>query len=281
MPVLEVDQAAMDRQMKNFALSIATKEKQFNRIASSALRIEGDRLCQTLMRDTPPKNKGNAAKKIDRDVDRKFHRMAMETGDGNSDFLTRYAPAGSPKHGSGDVYWYVWTDRILYGLAKTEDYTSANAEGLKALYRQTKLNKRGMVDLGKRGKQDVRVWQKWLVKKATVNKLKRLLAENIGRAKAGWAVGWRALGSGTGIYNPPEWVTKHVDRNPARFGRCDTTRMHDTQIPELTITNTAKNISKPNFRRIAFQAMGVRMISMRKRVAALIRHPELIDQDFD
>lgn len=277
--MITIDQAALDAQMRKFSASIAYKSQFFNRVASSALRIEGNRLAQTLMRETPPKTKSRAAEKIRRDVDRKFDRMALNVTEDQS-VLDKYAPQGSKKHGNGDVYWYVWTFRILYGLKSTGDYRSASPDSLKALYRATKLNSRGMINAGMRGRQNVRITQKWLVKRSTVNQLKQLLEENIGRAKAGWAVSWRATGGATGIYNPPDWVTRHLAKGD-RFGRCDISRIGDSQVPELTLTNTTVNMGHENMRRIAFNALQSRMSAMPGRIAQMIKHPELVDKEFD
>jgi len=293
--MVKVDQARLDADLRMFANSIQAKALLIGKSSSQILKTECRRLAETLIRITPPSDDGPQAKalktrygmgayarakeKIKRDVLKKFAMLGRgdvedyggRYGDEVMNFSNKTWTETSSKRGHGDVKWLIWTRDYLIGVAKDYDLRAANVDGLKSIYRETKITRTGKINVGDRGRQTVLLIQKYLTKKSTVRALIRRLQANIGKLKAGWLVGWKETGGGGPgtVYNPPQWVTRHGDKG--YLGGADISQIDDPSLPAVRIWNAAKNVGTPHMRSIASDALGIRLKAMANHFVNLMR----------
>lgn len=269
-----VDQAQLNAQMEAFSRSVDYKGRFLGVASGKLLKVEANRLTQTLIRLTPPQVQASAKKKIKSDVERK-----MGTLEGHDyAFADQFNPQPVSKQGTGDVRWFLWTSSVIFGAAREKDMRAASDDEIYKTYWNTVLGKStGLINPGGRGKQKIRIIQRHQFTKASIRRLIARLQEHVGRLKAGWAVAWKATGAGTGIYNPPNWVLKHLTRGTPRGRVVDLT--HDESFPSIAIANNAKGATSENVRTIAHHALKVRLDAIPNRLVQIIKHPELLQQE--
>jgi hypothetical protein len=263
--MVEVNQAQLEASMRAFSASVRNKAIMLGQATSAVLRSEANRLCQTLMRITPPANQSQAKAKIEKDVRRKLGTLEGH----DESFSAQFNPMPVSKQGSGSVRWFLWTESVLLGADKTKDMRTASGDDLYRLYWNTVISKSGLINPGNRGKQKVRIIQRHTFSAAGVRGLIKRLQSHLGRIKAGWSVAWKATGAGTGIYRPPEWVLRHLTNGTPRGGIVDASA--DASIPSITITNHAKGADSAVMRVLANHALRLRMGAMPKRVAQILK----------
>jgi len=272
--MIQIDQAQLDRDLAAFSQSVAWKAQFLGVASSKVIKVEANRLAQTLINFTPPAKRQNSEKKIEGDVKKKFELLGKGDESGMLQKYTRdmRSSGGANKRGSGDVRWLLWNSHMLLGISQHYDLRDVNVDGLKAVYYQTKVTKSGRINVGNRGKQAVRLIQRYLTKRATVNALIRKFKSHVGRLKAGWVVGWQKTGSGTGMLSGgrvPDWVMQHV--NGGVRGGADVSMMQDSQIPSVKIWNTAKGVGSPYMRNLVHTALEARLNAIPKRLGQLIK----------
>lgn len=267
--MITIDQPALDQQMRAFTESLRNKAAFLKVATNKVLKVETNRLCQTLINFTPPQKLGPAGKKIEEDVRYKLGLF----GNVDESFPAKFHPPGPvSKTGLGETYWFLWNHKILMGAARVADMRNASPDDVYKMYWDTMLaGKSGREYMGHRGKQRIVVIKKRVFKQAQVRALISRLKKHLGRMKAGWLVGWRATGSGKGIYSPPEWVLKHES---GAKGDADMSRSESGDVLELTITNTAKGIGSNYMRKIAHNALGVRIKAIPDRLVQIIKQTD-------
>jgi hypothetical protein len=216
------------------------------------MKYQGGQLARTLINITPPREKAKSQQAIQKKVSGRFAVL------NNPERLFQQGTGG--KHGSGDVYWYAWNSTQLYGVMRDSDMTKASVEDLYQLYLKTTY--RGTVKLGMRGKQKVRVWQKILAKKATVNKLIKRIQSHLGRQKAGWLPAWRKCGAPGAVV--PQWITRHEQ---GVRGRAEL-RMTGEEF-SVTFYNSAVGIVKSQ--KLVASALKIRVTAMVKDIGLYVR----------
>ncbi len=225
---------------------------------SRFVRKQAGLLTQTLIRITPPTRRAQTAQKIEDRVNAKFASLKSPKREFDDQ-------ESGGKHGSGSIRWYSWNSTGLYGVARAADFRYATPDQLYELMKRT--TSRGTIIAGQRGKQKVRIWQKILTKKKTVNDLVRRLLTHIGRLKAGWCVSWQALGAPTGVYSPPEWVTRHM--NGARGYSVDGLGIPGR--PTFSMANFAAGATHEGTRRLVQRAILIRSQAMMKDLQLYVR----------
>lgn len=244
--------------MTEFNSSVINYVANLGQAAGMVVRRQAGALASTLIRISPPTDVRLTKQRIKDRVSQRFVKM------NNSDRKFRRGGKGG-KHGRGDIRWYSWQSDALYGVQKQNDMRDASVEDLRQLLHT--MNVKGTKTLGQRGKQRVVVWQKQLVRKATVNKLIRRIQDHVGRLKAGWVVSWQGFGSPG--RQPQAYVMKHLAG--ARGSFIDNTR--STQQPNATITNSSVGADKLKGK-IVQNALKIRIEAMRKDVEWAIKNPE-------
>ena len=270
--MITIDQPALDEQMRRFSQSVRGKAAFLGVATSRVLKAESNRLAQTLMRITPPHEKDAAKEKITKDVDKKMGLL------GNPKDVEGDLSLPPPKCGRGETTWFLATKNVIMGVAKASDMRQASDNDVYKVYWNSVVTKHGRLNFGWRGKQKIIVIKRFIFGKRSIEALKKRLWGHLGRLKSGWAVGWKDTGSGTGIYRPPQWVLQHLEKGTPR-GRSDTTMLNDPQMPAVVIANSAKGIGSPGMREIAYNALRLRMEAMPKRLAQIVKHPELLEKE--
>lgn len=224
------------------------------------VKKEAGQLCRTLVELTGPKSRYKAKQKISSKVGGFFQVLGSENPHNYDD---------GKKEGHGDVWWYSFTPKAVFGVAKDKDMTKATPDELYSFYFSTKVNRLGRIVGKTRGKQTYYIWQKVITTKARVQKLIKRLQDHLGRQKAGWAITWRGeLGSPNGTLGPvPEWVMRHAVRGKARG-----TAINGLGIkghPTFTMINYALGIGKA--RGIVSAAFQIRAKAMGEYMRRVIR----------
>jgi len=268
--MVEIDKAALDAQMAKFSVAVAAKTAYLQAGSAEVMLVEANRLTQTLMRITPPAGEGALAKarqKIDADVHKKFGLLEnVDTA-----FPYKFNPPVD-KQGNGGTLWFLWNSGVLMGVADDADKRGASVDEIYKTYWNAVVSKSGRLNEGSRGKQKIRIIKRHIFEAKTVRALIKRLQFHLGRIKAGWAVSWVATGSLTGIYKPPQWVTKHLEKGTPR-GRADVSKLNGP-VPEVSIANFAKGADSPGMRQIAFNALRIRMEAIPRRLAQMVRLSE-------
>lgn len=226
--------------------------------ASAFVKIQAGRLVQTLIKITPPENPAKTRKRIEANMMTRAQpvirpdRLSIEAGG---------------KHGKGNIRWYAWGKKALYGVdSKVADLTKYSDGALyQLLMRRTKT---GRVNLGTRGKQKVMVWRKTLVKKSTLRKVIARLKKTVGRLKAGWLVSWRKLGSPSGIYSPPKWIT---DNESKAKGFC-IDGLGIPGSPEFSLINQSAGAGHVGMQRLVLRALEIRAAAMIKDMQLKLKY---------
>lgn len=216
-------------------------------------------LARTLINLTPPKNRSAMNKIIDRKVAGKFVALNNE----GSKALKHAADSESghtSKNGTGSIFWYsFWSDEV-FGVDVASDYTGATADELWELYKKTQVTSEGRVVLGNRGKQTFYIWKRYLTTKRQREALAKRIKGHGGRLKAGWVVGWRAMGAPEGGQGPvPDWVLKH--ETGARGYVID--GLGVPNYPSVTIANYAVGATEQKLGPIKEKALQLRVQAMR------------------
>jgi hypothetical protein len=266
--MITVDMPALQQSIARWNSSIAGKIDMLQVNGQGVVKVEAGRLVQTLIKVTPPKRLEDAREKVAVDVWRVFGQMGETFQDHGA------WASDDPKHGHGEVYWSHWDDQSLTGYKRQNDKRGADENELRALYLSMKARpcKKNIQYLGMRGKQGVYVKEKFLLLEATKLQVVKHFQNNVGRAKAGWMIGWNELGKPGGIYTPPAWVTRHA--SGARGG-CDIRGLGDPRYPRFEIENHAKGIGSAMMNQLAIKAMQIRCAAMVERMKQLLEHPEL------
>jgi hypothetical protein len=189
------------------------------------IRRQGSLLARTLVDFTPPKDRGATATRIDKDVRSKF----LSTGYGEHASMLE---AQGGKAGRGDVRWYAWSNKALYGITdKDLDLRRASLKDLIRTYWH--ITPKGHIRTGQHGKQTVLLRRQVLIKKGQLTKIVSTLKQHIGRLRSGWVVGWQLLGAqGRSL---PQWVSKHRDKQRGYVRDQSKVLLH----PTVTVGNTA------------------------------------------
>lgn len=212
---------AMQKRISQLGLDAKTElEKQAGFLARELIDVSG------------PRSFSTASASIAKGVGTAFGQ------DGRDGFIVR-----GGKYGRGDVDWYSWDSENIRGIARDMDVRDKSEDELYALYKTLQGNqtRKGMLVVGRRGKQTVKIWQKFVVKKTVLKGLIKRIVGHLGRRQAGWLPAWRALGSPEGGGNPiPQRVLKH--EAGARGYYLDELQTEDH--PAFTLINNAVGSSK-------------------------------------
>lgn len=271
--MITVDKPALDQALQTWNRQITEKIEMTQLAGQDVVRKEGGRLVQTLIRFTPPRDRKASQDALEKRVGSRF--TAQDAAGVTSWHQLQHGGISGGKHGEGEVRWYAWNAKALYGVAQDYDLTKATVDGLRTVYYETRMTKEGRIVAGHRGKQTVYLWQRYIVKSATLNKLKARLKKHFGRLKAGWLVSWIELGRPGGEYTPPGWVTAH--EQGAR-GYC-LNGLGDPRYPQLTLENHAKGAGSEQMRELVRDALVARNQAMVRRMAFLIKHPDRMHEE--
>jgi hypothetical protein len=263
--VITVDQAALSRSTAKFANAIADRIKQTKMAAEDVLGVEGVRLCEEMIRRTPPKNRSRLEDKIERRVNSKFVGL-----------VTEFGPKENKPDSEGNL-WYEYRSDFITGMPPESNKFKTSVEDLYQLFLKGE-KQRGLLNVGHKGRQGLRLRYKWTTSRAKVQRLAAKIKEHIGREKASFVPALAQLMFRTHrqVKMPPKWVMRHID------GKQRGTFIDMTQAPELpsfTIISTAKGIGSDLMKVIANAAMKKRAASIARYTIELVKHPELIGKE--
>lgn len=276
--MIYLDETAFRQAEARFNAAVALKIKQMGLNGEMCVRVEAGRLAETMMRLTPPKDIMAARTKIQNRVKAEFTAMTDTVENRTVKWTKRHHALSAGAYGE-PVLWYHFTPTGIYGVAQTKDLREASADDLYALWKGNRITKQSRFIAGKRGKQTVYLWQRWLTRKRTVAALARRVMEHVGRAKAGWLVAWDELKNKgyKGKYQPPQYVTNH--RAGARGAYVS--ELGTPGYPTFTLINTAVGMGSKLMREIARRAMELRAKAMVTRLKFLTLHPEKLEEEMD
>lgn len=249
--------AGFETNFGDFNRNMARYCDELGMAGPEVVRKQAGLLARTLIELSGPKSVSKAKEKIGAGVQRAFGSDSRDSG----------IETGG-KHGSGDVHWYSWDEKNLRGIARDVDVRDKTSDDLYDLYNKLRgmQTSRGMLIAGKRGKQTIKIWQKYVAKKSQLAKLIRRLQGHIGRRQAGWLPAWRITGSPQGSAGPVgQKVLDH--ENGARGFYLDGLGIPNG--PTFELVNTAVGSSKLNA--IVSSALRIRAKAMADDLRLYIR----------
>lgn len=221
---------------------------------AKVIKKECGELMKTLVKVTPPKDPAKTRRTIDSVISSKFD-IARESG-------------GHPYSGTGNIEWYAWNSRFLFGVAPENDKTGASVSDLYELNKHlTKGGRQSLAFVHPRQRQTVILSGKILTKPSTINRLKAKIKSNVGRLKAGWLVAWaagRIQLSGSNM--PPQFVTKHAQGAKGRF----VDGLGVKGFPTFSIANSAPGITKAKANGFIQFALDLRAKAMATNLRLLV-----------
>ena len=231
--------------------------------ASVALERQVSLFARELIDQTPPKDTRKTAKKIEESIKAKFEALENPT-------RTEASMAGeqrTTKSGHGDIYWYAFSDRAIYGVGHDMDMRGASAkdlaEMLPNIIAKSKGGTRGRMQVGRRGRQTIYLLRKILTKSATRKELTSIVKGRIGILASGWVPSWMATGSAGRPL--PKRVERHVDKSN-RIGTYEDGLKQAN--PEFTLINRANGA--PNIDDLLYaQVLNFRAHSMATDLARI------------
>lgn len=216
--------------------------------SSVVVKKESGELMKTLVKVTPPDDVDRTRGKIDKTVRSKFANASNQQ---KTYFKHRLA-------GSGDITWYTWTSKFLYGVKQGMDKRDASADEIyKLALTLTPGGRQSLPFAHPRKKQRALISQTILATKEQVDGAVKRFKSHVGRLKAAWLVGWDIIAP-TGGNMPPQWVMKQ--RQGARGRYVDGLSIKD--FPQFTIGNSALGINSPEAYRLAQKALDIRSGAM-------------------
>lgn len=260
--MLTVDTAKLEADISAFNSRLSARFQLLGGRQKVIVKRQAGLLCRTLINITPPRDRKKTADKITAQVNKRFQKM----GEDNSGHI--FSDPGPMKAGRGNVRWYAFSPKGIYGIAKDVDFTDATADQLYMLYFGRKLNSEGRFIAGRRGKQVVKIWQRITVNVETVRVLIKRLIGHIGRLKASFLPAWKASGSpGRAV---PQWISQHEEG--ARGYAID--GLASPNSPEFTVGSTAEGAGSTAMAQQARAAVQIRFKAMENDIVFAIQHPD-------
>lgn len=224
--------AGFETNFEQFNRNMARYCDELGMAGPEVVRKQAGLLARTLINLSGPKDIGKARDKIEAGVHKAF---GQDSHDG--------APQRGGKHGRDDVDWYSWDHQNLRGIARDVDVRDKSADDLYTLYNQLRevQTTKGMIVAGRRGKQTVKIWQKYVARISQLKKLIKRLKGHIGRRQAGWLPSWRVSGSPQGSQGP---VSQQVLRHETGARGYYLDGLGIPNGPTFTLINTAAGASK-------------------------------------
>ncbi len=204
------------------------------------VRKESAEALKSLVRMTPPRDRGKTAGDIKMGVQFKLGLLNRNQGD-----FDRI----EAKEGSTGVKWYAASGEYLFGVARDSDMRNSDVKSLLNVYYKTKnVQKHARVVVGfknrKGSRQKVAILTKVITKASNRRAVISKIQSHIGRLKAGWLGNMGVTFSRlkpAGSNMPQEWVMKH--RANARGQSFDFTDNGDK--PQFVMTNFAVGVENP------------------------------------
>lgn len=248
----------IEHNLPQFNAAMARYVDELHMCGPVVVKQQAGLLARSLINLTPPKSAPKTKERIRSSVGGKFAILRSENP---REFVQDQA-------GRGDVSWYAFQPKGIFGVARDKDCRQMSDEELYQLNLVTKVNKQGRLVAGKRGKQTVYIWKRFLTNPGAVSRLVKRIQEHVGRLKAGWVVGWRAGGAPAGGMNAvPGWVLKH--ETGARGYVVD--GLGIANAPEFTMANYAVGASEEKLGPIVSSAMRVRAKAMTADVLLYVK----------
>lgn len=226
--------AGFEDNFADFNRQMALRADTLGRAANIVLREQAGFLARTLIQISGPRNLSKSKNALEKNLHRLFGEFSIP--------IVRIPGAGG-KHGNGDIYWYDSTSTSLYGIAEPVDKTRLDKDEVYDLYKELRgrpQKKGGMTVVGKRGKQTVKIWEKFTIAAAQMRALYARLASHFGRRQAGWIPAWRSLGSPSAGLGPvPKRVLDHEQGARGNFENGLGSKTHAF----FTLINSAKGSS--------------------------------------
>lgn len=220
-------------------------------------RKQAGLLQQEIMKGANPKNLKKAKTRAEKDVKKTlFGVNVSETFTG--------AQAGV-KHGSN--VWLYATPSALVGVDRRNLKTGVGAAQMMELFRRQQKSTAGsFARLGKRGNQNVMRSLKPVVKKTEAKRFAKILGDSMGKLKASFCIGAKAVGA---RFTIPNWIGKHISSGSARGNYID--RTTDRNNPTFTIISEATGCtSRGSLQNIA-RACNKRAFAMKKDMENQLR----------
>lgn len=225
-----------DVDMTGFNQGIAALMRSVGATSRVIVEKETGELIKTLVRISPPKDKGAKAKQLEGirfQIAKTFHIFGK---DNNYEYDSTQASKSGMK-------WYTASSKYLFGGAPNTDMRKAGVNDLLTVhYSRKNVQGSGRIISSFRNRkttQRVAIITKVIAVKKQVEALIKRVQKNVGRLKAGWLVAARdGKVRLSGAKLPPQWVMKHA--NGAR-GRADV-QLSNPNDPHITIVNFAKGV---------------------------------------
>jgi hypothetical protein len=248
--------------LAHFNFTMGRYVDELGMAAPVVVKRQAGLLARTLIQMTPPRDLAKTREQITTRVEDTFDVLRQNTGYSGDERC-------GGKAGRGDVIWYAFNSRGIYGVARDKDMTRADTDALyKAYFASRRLTKHGRVIAGKRGKQTVYIWQKIATTADQVAQLATRLKRHVGRLKAGWIPSWKAAGAPAGSMGPvPEYVNRHA--SGAR-GYC-VDGLGIKGCPTFTLANYAVGASEKKLGPIMRNALAVRAKAMTADILLYVR----------
>jgi hypothetical protein len=202
------------------------------------LKKEAGELVKSLIRITPPSDRGKTLKSVGDRIKRKFQALDKAGGD----FQNLRS-----KVGASGVKWYASNSDYLFGALPENDMRGAGQDALlHVLYRTKGIQEHARIVTPfkkRRARQRVAIMTRVITKRSQVAGLITRIKNRVGRMKAGWLGDkgdlWKKL-SPSGSNMPPDWVMKHI--SGSRGFHIDL--LSDARTPSITIGNRAPHVEK-------------------------------------
>jgi hypothetical protein len=210
----------------------------------------------------PPSNKDRAEKAIARDAIGVFATFP------------KYTFPEDKRGGNKGIVWInADPNKGLTGATQEDYYSADSVEAMDRIYRERRgVKAQKYSHLGMRGKQNVRIINRVMARKAIWQSWMKRQLSKLGKLKASFAVDWDLYGPKG--HRPPKWVMQHVESGEAK-GR---SVFQPGNSPSFTIISNAKGCESIGAKSAAVQAIINRIAKMRSELARLARREKDIEQ---
>lgn len=268
-----VDEHALNAAREKFNRAVAMKISVTGLAVKDCVIVESGRLCELLIKRTPPQDAGRAnalRERIEKKVTKRFERLTSKID------TKQYQSGG--KFGRGEVCWIKSAPTFLYG-ERRDAFLVKDLDMLWGIFLRTaRLRSEAVQQPQPRGSQKVYIRTGASVSRADVARLVKRLQRHVGRLKAGWLTAYRAvqrLGF-RGAWQPNKFVLNNETGNRGDFNNG---LQQDPTKPFIDVINRARDVNKNYMRTIAHHALESRVKYVVKRLQVLVKHPELIGQE--
>lgn len=218
------------------------------------LRVEGRRILETIIRQTPPPNQAVGRGAVEGDLRRVF--MPVE-----SSILRKVKAKGS---GEFQILWATQSGHV-FGVRNEFFKPEANVSDLAALHAKHRKQNGRVAGLGPRVKKhggQLNVFNRYVVPRQVFNRYLRQQLSHVGKLRSGFGHAAQKVGS-----NLPSWVRRNLTPDTGYV----VDRLQKGESPSIVAGNTAPG-AEARLAGIVQRAINTRAKAIAANVARMIKH---------